>query len=117
MTRTDGNRRRRVLIAAIIGTILAAVFGLTSLAATAGGHGTYIPIALFFPVALLVAIQIGVISNAVLFVAVMQWSLYGATVSVAADRGRARAAILCITVVHALLVVTCFLIDRSDQFL
>jgi hypothetical protein len=117
MTTTDSDRRRRVLIAAIIGTVLAVVFGLTSLVATAGGHGTYVPAALFFPITLLLAIQIGVVSNAVLFVGVLQWSLYAVTVSLAADRNCTKKAILCLGVVHTLLVVVCFLVDGSAQFL
>ncbi|HEY5617880.1 MAG TPA: hypothetical protein VIK60_08030 [Vicinamibacterales bacterium] len=109
--------RQRLLIPVINGTVLAVVFGLVSLLATAGGHGTYVPAALFFPGALLLAIGLNVISNSVLYVAAAQWPLYGATVGFAAGRGHKKEAIIWLTVVHALLLAACFLFDRRGQFL
>jgi hypothetical protein len=84
---------------------------------TAGGHGTYVPVALLFPAALLLAIKLMVISNTVLCLAAVQWPLYGMAVGLAARRGRQKAAIIYLAAAHAALVVACFLLDQRGQYL
>jgi hypothetical protein len=101
----------------IVGIILGVILGFVSLLATAGGHGTYVPAALFFPGPLLLSIALNTISTSALLVAAAQWPLYGAVVGVAARRGYLREAIICLTVIHAALTMACFVFDRRDQFL
>jgi hypothetical protein len=108
--------RPRLLTPIIAGIVLAVVFGFVAFVAAAGGDGTYIPAALFFPCALLLAIGLDVISNAVLCIAVVQWPLYGAVVVFAARRGRRKEAIVCLAVIHSMLIAACFLLDRRGQF-
>ena len=115
MSRCD--RAKRLLIPVIVGVVLGLILGLVSLLAMAGGHGTYVPAALFFPAPLLLSIAVNAISKPALFVAAAQWPLYGAVVGLSARRRHTRVAIICLTVVHALLTVACFVFDRRDQFL
>ena len=111
---TVGYRGRLVPVIAGIG--LSALFGAISALATAGGHGTYSPAAVLFPAPLLLAIELAVISNAVLWFAAAQWPFYGFVVALAVRRGRQKPVILWLTLVHAVLVVACFVLDRG-QFL
>jgi hypothetical protein len=115
MATSDG--AKRLLIPVIVGGVLGVILGFVSLLATAGGHGTYIPAALFFPAPLLLSIAVNAISKPALFVAAAQWPLYGAVVGLSARRGHTRMAIICLAVVQALLAVACFVFDRRDQFL
>lgn len=108
---------KHLLTSIITGIILSVVFGFVSWLVTAGGHGTYVPAALLFPGALLLAIESTVISNSVLSIAAAQWPLYGAIVGFATSRGHKKEAIVCLGVVHLLLVAACFLFDRHGQFL
>lgn len=111
---TIGDRRR--LVPVVAGIALSVLFGAVSVLATAGGHGTYVPAALLFPAALLLAIELTIVSNAVLWFAAVQWPLYGLMVAVAAGRGRERGVMIWLTLIHAVLVAACFLLDRG-QFL
>jgi hypothetical protein len=117
MVATDAARPRHLLVAIIAGIVLTIAFGLVSFVTAAGGEGTYVPAALFFPGALLLAIALNLISNSVLWMAAAQWPLYGAVVSLASRKGNRKLAIVSLTLVHALLVAACFLLDRSGQFL
>ena len=117
MIMATSDRAKRLLIPVIVGVVLGVILGFVSLLAMAGGHGTYVPAALFFPAALLLSIAVNVISKSALFVAAAQWPLYGAVLGLSARRGHARGAIICLTAVHALLTVACFVFDRRDQFL
>jgi hypothetical protein len=111
------DRATWLTIPIIVGIVLGVLLGFVSFLATAGGHGTYVPAALFFPAPLLLSIALNAISKPALFVAAAQWPLYGAVVGLAARRGYPREAIICLTVVHALLTMACFVFDRRDQFL
>jgi hypothetical protein len=111
------DRAKRLLIPVIVGVGLGVILGLVSLLAMAGGHGTYVPAALFFPGPLLLSIAVNAISKPALVVAAAQWPSYGAVVGLSARRGQTRRAIICVTVVHALLTVACFVFDHRDQFL
>ena len=117
MIMATSDRAKRLLIPVIVGGVLGVILGFVSLLATAGGHGTYVPAALFFPAPLLLSIAANAISKPALFVAAAQWPLYGVAVGLSARRGHAREAIIVLTVVHALLTVACFVFDRRDQFL
>ena len=92
------------------------LFGAVSVLATAGGHGTYVPAALLFPAALLLAIQLTVVSTAALLAGAIQWPLYGLVVALASEPGREKEAMICVTMIHAVLEAECFLLDRG-QFL
>ena len=108
---------RPLLTAVATGILLSLVLGSMSFLSTAAGHGTYIPVALFFPTALLLAIKQTMISDAALVLAATQWPLYGAALGLAAGRGRQKAVMICLTVVHAALVIACFLLDVRRQYL
>lgn len=107
---------RRRLIAVVAGTAVSILFGAISFFATAGGHGTYVPAAVLFPAAMLLAIQLGVVANSVLSLAAVQWPLYGLTFAVAVGAGRGKVAMIWLAVLHSLLVIACFLLD-GGQFL
>lgn len=109
-------RERVFLVPVIAGVSLSVVFGAVSVLATAGGHGSYVPAALLFPAPLLLAIELAVISNTVIWFAAAQWPLYGLVVALAARLGRQKVALMWLTLVHAALVAACFLLD-SGQFL
>ena len=109
-------RPRGRLVPVIAGVSLSALFGVISVLATAGGHGTYVPAAVLFPAPLLLAIRLAVISNAVLWFAAAQWPFYGLVIALAARRERQKVVIVWLTLVHAVLVIACFLLDRG-QFL
>lgn len=117
MIMATSDRAKRLLMPVIVGVALGVILGFASLVATAGGHGTYVPAALFFPAPLLLSIALNAISKPALFIAAAQWPLYGVAVGLAARQGRAREAIICLTVVHAFLAMACFVLDRRDQFL
>ena len=117
MIMATSDRAKRLLIPVSVGVVLSVILGLVSLLTMAGGHGTYVPAALFFPAPLLLSIAVNAISKPALFVAAAQWPLYGAVVGLSARRGHTRVAIICLTVVHARLTVACFVFDRRDQFL
>jgi hypothetical protein len=97
--------------------LLAVLFGIVAFLAAGGGHGTYVPAALLFPGALLLATALTTISDAVLCVGAAQWPLYGAAVGLASRRGYTKEAIAYLGLFHALLVAACFAFDRSGQFL
>jgi hypothetical protein len=115
MATSDG--AKRLVTPVIVGIMLGVILGFVSLLATAGGHGTYVPATLFFPAPMLLSIALNAISKPALFVAAAQWPLYGAVVGVAARRGYPKEAMICLTVLHALLTLACFVFDRRDQFL
>jgi uncharacterized membrane protein YwzB len=110
-------RRQQLLIAVVLGIILAVVLGTISFLATAAGHGTYVPVALFFPAPLLLAVKLAEFSNAVLCLAAAQWPLYAVAIELGARRGRQKAAMICLVLVHATLIAACFLFDRHGQYL
>jgi len=109
-------RAERLIIPVIVGIVLGVFLGSVSFLATAGGHGTYVPAALFFPAPLLLAIALSAISKPALFLAAAQWPFYGVTVGLARGRGHRRVAIIWLAALHALLIVACFVLDRG-QFL
>jgi hypothetical protein len=104
-------------LALIAGIVLTVVFGITALLAVAGGDGTYMPAALFFPGALLCAIGLSAFTNFTLIVAAAQWPLYLVIFSISVRKGHKRAAIACLSSIHLLLLGACFLLDRQGQFL
>jgi hypothetical protein len=109
-------RAEHLIIPVIVGIVLGVFLGSVSFLATAGGHGTYVPAALFFPAPLLLAIALNVISKPALFLAAAQWPFYGAAVGLVSGRGHRTVAIICLAALHALLTVACFVWDRG-QFL
>ena len=119
--RRDPTRRttggQSLTSALIAGIVLTVAFGITALLAVAGGDGTYVPAALFFPGALLCAIGLGAFTNFTLIVAVAQWPLYLVILSISRRKGHKRSAIVSLSSIHLLLVGTCCLLDRQGRFL
>ena len=109
-------KAERLIIPIIVGIVLGVLLGSVSFLATAGGHGTYVPAALFFPAPLLLSIVLNAISKPALFLAAAQWPVYAAAVGLLRGRGHTRFAIICLAALHALLTVACFVLDRG-QFL
>jgi len=107
---------KRLVIPLLFSLVLGAALMSISITATGAGHGTYIPSALFFPGPVLIAIWMRIFTPITLFLAAIQWPVYGAILALVKGAPNRSKYVKWLVVQHVLLLLLCFLFD-DGQFL
>ena len=67
---------RRLLIGIVVGVALGIVAGWIAVGFMAGGHGTYLPAALLFPIPMILVVAVKRISTLAILLALFQYPFY-----------------------------------------
>ena len=98
----------------VAGLLIGGLAVAVAVFAGGGGHGSYLPAAVLFPFAMLLAVGTGSVSAVALVIAVLQYPTYGL---LAAFSGQPRRVLTITAVVHALLaIVAAAMVARSTSF-
>ena len=104
-------------LAALAASLLVAAvaFGIVVLAA-GGGHGSYFPAKLLFPIPMICTLLTGSISPPVLFLAAAQWPIYAVVLLRAGRRARLSSAATMVAAVHAGAALLALAMLRGGSF-
>jgi hypothetical protein len=106
----------RVELGAILGVVIGVLAITVVVFAAAGGHGTYVPAVIAFPVAMLTTRFTNTISAVAVGLAVLQFPLYGVLIAGAQDAKCSRVAAL-ILAVHVTMAATTYAFLQNGPFL
>jgi uncharacterized membrane protein YqjE len=90
------------------------LFILGGIASAGAGHGNYVLAKVFFPFTMLSTILFGSIITPFIALAIVQFPLYGLLIGTANEKRRLAPYAIGLVTIHALAVVTCFLLVREN---
>ncbi len=98
----------------IAGLIVGAMAAYIAVVAAGGGHGSYLPAAVLFPISMSLATWVGSITPVLMGIGLVQYPLYGSIVALLRPPRRTLIWIVCGHIAIAALAV--FLVSQSDSF-
>jgi len=94
------------------GAAVGAIAALIAVSAAGAGHGTYIPAATLFPVAMALAVSLGTVSPLLMAIALVQFPAYGAVLAYRRPTSQALWILVAVHIASAGLAVAA--VARSD---
>lgn len=98
-----------------LGALVTPILGVISWAFMGSGHGTYLPMALFFPWAMLVAVLSSYVTVSAIAVGIVQWPLYGVILSWRKSN-RSKRIVKALFCLHAIAIVLASMLDTDRVF-
>jgi len=98
----------------VVLTLLTPVFLLFAVFAMGGGHGSYEPAAVLFPVGMLSFVFVGVLTTPFIVLAILQYPVYGAIIDSMPSKRARNIAKISILLFHILLVAVVYIFQRSS---
>jgi len=106
------NKDKSTLILA--GVLIEVILLIVCVFLAGGGHGTYIPMKIFFPYTMLSTINNTSISGAFIIIAIIQYPIYGIIVQYAKSEKLKRTRFAIISVIHIIAMILALILGNEN---